>query len=132
MAGVNSRDARFCQQARARQATRSAHAIVGAACALGRAADARRASFRSFHARCASSLFVCASRRFVLLPSRAATAMALAPIPLASGALLERSPQGAYPNRPIRMVVTFPPGGAPMCWRAFSVRRWASCGASRS
>jgi tripartite-type tricarboxylate transporter receptor subunit TctC len=28
-----------------------------------------------------------------------------------SGALLDRKPAGPYPNRPIRLVVTFPPGG---------------------
>jgi tripartite-type tricarboxylate transporter receptor subunit TctC len=32
-------------------------------------------------------------------------------VPLASAALLERNPEGPFPNRPIRLVVTFPPGG---------------------
>ena len=30
---------------------------------------------------------------------------------LASAALLDRHPEGPFPNRPIRLVVTFPPGG---------------------
>src|SRR5690606_17618763 len=29
----------------------------------------------------------------------------------ADGALLDRRPSGPYPNRPIRLIVTFPPGG---------------------
>ena len=31
--------------------------------------------------------------------------------PGSSAALLERNPEGSFPNRPIRLVVTFPPGG---------------------
>ena len=45
------------------------------------------------------------------LPGSLLLCCALAQAASASAALLERQAQGPFPNRPIRLVVTFPPGG---------------------
>ena len=56
------------------------------------------------------------ARRSLILPKKhllgsLLLSCVLAQAANASGALLERHPEGPFPNRPIRLVVTFPPGG---------------------
>jgi tripartite-type tricarboxylate transporter receptor subunit TctC len=46
-----------------------------------------------------------------LVPGLLFVLCALAGVSGASAALLDRHPDGPFPNRPIRLVVTFPPGG---------------------